>query len=86
MPQEPIALSASLEDLKLVYRVLHAHLVEHLELMDSEVFSTLQQLLQDRAKVEGVDATDHAAWDAWLGNDDAMPCDERMRARRILPS
>jgi hypothetical protein len=56
----------------------------HLELMDSEVFSKLQQLLQEQARSEGVDATDHAAWDAWLGNEDAKPCEERMRGRRSL--
>jgi hypothetical protein len=86
MPERKIELSASLEELKLFYRVLHAHLVEHLELMDSELFSKLQQLLQERAKDEGVDATDHAAWDEWLGNEGALPCDERMKARRQLPS
>jgi hypothetical protein len=74
----------SIEDMKLAYRVLHAHIGEHLELMESAFFAELQAALQQRAKQEGVDATDHAAWDAWLGNVGAEPCDERMRRRRAL--
>jgi hypothetical protein len=79
-----ISLEASLEDWKLVYRTLHAHLSEHLELMDAELLAELQRLLQQRAKTEGVDVSDHAAWDAWLGNADALPCDQRMKQRRVL--
>jgi hypothetical protein len=72
-----------LKDLKLVYRTLHAHLMEHAELMDSELFLALQTTLQGRAREEGVDLTDHAAWDRWLGNE-PTPCDERMKSRRQL--
>lgn len=61
-----VELEASLDDLKLVYRVLHAHLDEHEELIDSPIFAELQSLLQKQARTEGVDVTDHAAWDAWL--------------------
>ena len=53
-------------DLKLIYRVLHAHLLEHAELMDSEFFSALQRHLQAAARKEGVELGDHAQWDAWL--------------------
>jgi len=56
----------SLADLKLIYRVLHAHLLEHEELMDSELFHQLQSTLQAQAKKDGVDLADHAQWDAWL--------------------
>lgn len=73
-----------LPEMKVVYRALHAHLAEHLELMESDFFSSLQRELQARAKAEGVDATDHGAWDAWLGNEDAQACDERVKARRVL--
>ena len=66
------------DDLKLVYRSLHAHLMEHVELMDSRFFGELQQHLQALARKEGVDLADHAAWDRWLGNE-ATPCDERMK-------
>jgi len=54
-------------DLKLVYRVLHAHLMEHPELMDSAFFHRLQTHLQAKARADGVDITDHAAWARWLG-------------------
>jgi hypothetical protein len=54
-------------DLKLVYRTLHASLLENPDLMDSAFFSELQTWLQTLAQVEGVDISHHAAWDAWLG-------------------
>jgi hypothetical protein len=57
-----------LSDLKLVYRVLHAHLMEHTEMMDSTFFMELQKYLQERASAEGVDLADHAQWDRWLHN------------------
>jgi hypothetical protein len=86
MGNEDVALSGSLQDLKLVYRVLHGHLAEHVELMDSELFSALQSFLQQRAKADGVDVTDHEAWDRWLGNPNAAPCEVRLEMRRTLPS
>ncbi|MEJ7735149.1 MAG: hypothetical protein WKG00_38925 [Polyangiaceae bacterium] len=73
-----------LAEMKVVYRALHAHLAEHLELMESDFLGALQRELQARAKADGVDATDHAAWDAWLGNVDAASCEERVQARRVL--
>jgi len=72
-----------IDDLKLIYRVLHAHLMDHAELMDSDFFATLQGHLQAAARKDGVDLTDHAAWDTWLGNE-STPCDERMKGRRPL--
>ena len=61
-----IELEASLDDLKLVYRILHAHLAEHDELIDAPIFEELQTVLQRQAGAEGVDVTDHGAWAAWL--------------------
>ena len=75
---------ASLSDMKLVYRVLHQHIAEHTELINSELLSTLQSALQNQAKADGVDVTDHAAWDAWLGHQNARPCDERVLQRQRL--
>lgn len=72
------------EDLKLIYRVLHAHLAEHPDLMDTHFLIELQGFLHARARDEGVDTTHHGAWDAWLGNTDATPCDERVRQRRTI--
>ncbi len=72
-----------LDELKLVYRVLHAHLMEHLELMDAAIFQELQDWLQLVAAQQGIDVGDHAQWDAWLGGEH-VPCEERMTGRVVL--
>lgn len=71
------------DDLKLVYRTLHAHLMEHPDLMDSPFFHELQQWLQTLAQVDGIDVTDHRAWDIWLKNA-PVSCDERVAKRKKL--
>lgn len=75
---------ASIEDMKLVYRVLHRHIGDHLELMDSGFMDELQAALQRKAQEEGVDVDHHGAWDLWLGNDAVTPCEERVKRRKIL--
>jgi hypothetical protein len=55
-----------LAELKGIYRVLHAQLPQHPELMDSDLLHDLQRLLQQKARAEGVDASLHAHWAAWL--------------------
>ena len=50
---------ASIEDLKLVYRVLHRHLGENLDLMECDFFDALQSALQQKAQGEGVDIGHH---------------------------
>ena len=72
------------DELKLIYRVLHAHLADHPELMDTDFLIELQNYLQRRAKVEKVDISDHGAWDRWIGNEDAPTCEERVKKRRTL--
>ena len=57
----------ALGELKEVYRVLHAALPEHPELMDSALLEELQRELQAQATKEGVDVSLHAQWAAWLG-------------------
>ncbi len=59
----------SVNELKLVYRILHKNLATHTELMDADFLSDLQALLQKKAMADGVDIGDHGAWDAWLGNE-----------------
>lgn len=71
------------DELKLVYRILHAALMQHSELLDAELLQDLQTELQRRARIDGIDLTDHAAWDRWLGNAE-VSCEERMRDRRPL--
>lgn len=72
-----------LAELKLVYRVLHGNLMEHIELMDGEFLSELQTWLQTIAAQQGVDLGDHAAWDAWLGNAHTA-CEDRVAQRQVL--
>ena len=72
-----------LADLKLIYRVLHRHLTQHTELLDSDFFTDLQRHLQQQATADGVDVSDHGAWDAWLGNT-AVSCSTRMERRKAL--
>lgn len=57
----------ALEELKLIYRVLHAALPENPELMDAALLEELQRELQERAAADGVDVSLHAQWTAWLG-------------------
>jgi hypothetical protein len=54
------------QELKLVYRVLHKNLLGHIELMDADFLETLQTWLQYRAGQDGVDISVHSQWDAWL--------------------
>ena len=81
---EAVIAAHSLDELKLVYRVLHRYLAKHTELMDTHFLIELQNVLHERASAEGVDTTDHSAWDAWLGNTNAEPCDRRLRRRRTI--
>lgn len=73
----------SIEEWKLIYRVLHRNLTVHTELLEAEFFYDLQKLLQRHAQNEGIDIADHGAWDAWLGNAPAS-CEERVKRRTIL--
>lgn len=57
-----------LEDLKLIYRLLHSQLQTHFELMDSELLGDLQTHLQERARADGVDVSLHAQWATWLND------------------
>jgi hypothetical protein len=77
MDQYPLA------EQKLIYRVLHASLMAHPELMDSGFLHDLQRALQNQARTEGVDVADHGAWDAWLGNA-PVACDVRVGKRRTI--
>lgn len=55
-----------LDELKAIYRLLHAQLPEHMELMDSALLQDLQTHLQARASAEGIDVSLHAQWATWL--------------------
>lgn len=57
-----------LPELKLIYSLLHAQIVEQPALMDSDLLHDLQRLLQSQAAEDKVDVTAHAEWTAWLNN------------------
>lgn len=61
-----------LEELKLVYRTLHAALPLNPELMDAALLDDLQRYLMVRAREEGVDVSLHAQWAAWLGESPSL--------------
>lgn len=58
----------SVDELRLIYHILHRHLAKHPELMDTHFLIELQTFLHDQARADGVDTADHGAWDAWLRN------------------
>ena len=72
-----------LAERKLIYRTLHRQLTQVPELMDSEFLHDLQTSLQRAAMDDGVDVSDHGAWDEWLGNT-PVSCDVRVARRRVL--
>lgn len=57
-----------LSELKLVYTTLHAQLTLQPELMDSQLMEDLQGHLQKAARADGVDASTHSQWAAWLND------------------
>lgn len=67
-----------LDELKLVYRVLHSGIARHPELMDSDFLIDLQGFLQRQAQADGVDVTDHGAWEDWLGVPTGQGCKLRI--------
>jgi hypothetical protein len=73
----------SLDEQKLIYRVLHSQLMDRPELMDSEFLHNLQVQLQRVAQAAGVDIGDHGAWDEWLGNA-PISCASRVAKRRTF--
>jgi len=56
----------ALSELKLIYSILHSQILEQPGLMDSDLMHDLQTFLQTGATKDGVDVSDHGAWDAWL--------------------
>lgn len=75
--EKKIAFEARISEWKTVFRILHANLARELELMDAEVFAEMQRQLHRAAEAQGVDVTDHDAWDAWLGVDDGLGGERR---------
>jgi len=81
---EAVVGAHDLEELKLVFRVLHRHLPENPDLMDTHFLIELQRFLHGVAQEDGVDIADHSAWDRWLGYMDAASCESRVAGRRTI--
>ena len=62
------------QDLKRIYRTLHAQLQLDFELMDSALLHDLQTYLQSQATADGVDVSLHAQWAAWLNDGKPVDC------------
>ena len=56
----------ALSELKLIYSILHSQVLNKPDLMDSDLMQDLQTFLQSGASKDGVDVSDHGAWDIWL--------------------
>lgn len=61
-----------LQELKLIYRLLHAQLPDQMALIDSDLLHDLQTYLQQQARQDGVDVSHHAQWARWLENEPAL--------------
>ena len=57
-----------LNELKLIYQLLHNQLPEQIALMDSQLLHDLQSFLQQQASKEGIDVSLHSEWASWLNN------------------
>lgn len=85
--EDQVDLRVSLSQLKKIYlglfRQLHQSTPANFDEFDEDdMLSTLQNYLQRRAAAAGIDGTDHAKWDAFLGVVDAPSCGERRTHRR----
>jgi hypothetical protein len=56
-----------IQELKVIYNILHAQFPRYTELMDSELLQDLQNDLHQRAEASGVDVGKTADWANWLG-------------------
>lgn len=74
-----IAVMWDLPQLKSLYRSLFAQLRAEPggDVDESGCLLELQVFLQRKAQEEGVDVTHHAAWEAWLGHQAPVPCEQR---------
>ncbi|MEN9461984.1 MAG: hypothetical protein RIS84_2004 [Pseudomonadota bacterium] len=55
-----------INELKLIYTLLHAQLSSNSALMDSQLLQDLQHHLLKQAVQEGIDVTTHTLWASWL--------------------
>lgn len=56
----------SVEELKLIYHLLHTQIPQHPKLIGSDLLQDLQDHLLKLAKEDGIDVTVHKQWNHWL--------------------
>jgi len=56
----------SLEEIRLIYQLLHSQVLDSPALMDSDLLADIQSYLQQQATRDGVDISTHSEWSAWL--------------------
>jgi len=74
--QSPVMKSLTdypIEELKLIYNILHNQFPTHTELMNSELLQDLQHYLLTKAEASGVEVSQHSGWANWLITDKATP-------------
>lgn len=54
------------EELKLIYHLLHTQIPQHTRLISSDLLQDLQDYLLQQARDEGVDVAVHKQWNSWL--------------------
>lgn len=86
---QTVELHVSLNQMKTLYVALFRRLhdlstVEFDELDEDDMLTTLQLYLQRRAAAAGVDCTNHAAWETFLGVKDAPSCEDRFADRKSV--
>ncbi len=88
---DSIELRLSLSQVKKIYlalfRQLHKAGADGFDALDEDdMLLTLQTYLQNQARQAGVDATNHAEWDAFLGACDGPDCPRRRTGRGCTES
>ncbi len=54
------------EELKLIYHLLHTQMPQHTQLIGSDLLQDLQDYLLQQARDDGVDVAVHKQWNSWL--------------------
>jgi len=56
----------SIEELKLIYHLLHTQMPQHTQLISSDLLQDLQDYLLQQARNEGIEVAEHKQWNNWL--------------------
>lgn len=56
----------SIEELKLIYHLLHIQMPQHTQLISSDLLQDLQDYLLQQARNEGINVAERKQWNSWL--------------------